>query len=450
MKPVGFLDAVMTGLAPDGGLLLPENLPNVSGKLLAWAGLSYQELAFEVMSLFATDLPPADLKALIEKSYSTFRAADVAPVVRVDGFHVLELWHGPTLAFKDVALQFLGNLFEYVLEKRGGELNILGATSGDTGSAAIYGVHGKKNIRIFIMHPKGRTSPVQEKQMTSVLDDNVFNLAVEGTFDDCQHLMKSIFSDVEFKEKHSLGSVNSVNWARVLAQIVYYFYAAFRVQETTGAAKVQFAVPTGNFGDIMAGYIAAQMGLPVKQLILATNENNILSRFFNTGVYSMGEVVPTISPSMDIQIASNFERYLYYRLGQDTAKLRELMAGFAKNKSLTVELNADGVMDPLFAAGEADTAQTLAMIKKCYEQEGYILDPHTAVGVVVSECFADMAAPTICLATAHPAKFNDAIEQAIGVAAHHPALDKLADAKTRCDTIANDEVAVREYLIAKT
>ena len=445
MEPVGFLDAVMTGLAPDGGLLLPESLPDVSGKLLAWKDLSYQELAFEIMSLFATDLPPADLKALIEKSYSTFRAPEVAPVIPVDGFHVLELWHGPTLAFKDVALQFLGNLFEYILEKRGGELNILGATSGDTGSAAIYGVRGKKNIRIFIMHPKGRTSPVQEKQMTSVLDANVFNLAVEGTFDDCQHLMKSIFSDVEFKEKYSLGSVNSVNWARVLAQIVYYFYAAFRVQERTDAAKVQFAVPTGNFGDIMAGYIAAQMGLPVKKLILATNENNILSRFFNTGVYSIGEVVPTISPSMDIQVASNFERYLYYRIGPDAGKLCALMNGFAKNKSLTVP-----GADDLFAAGEAGTAETLAMIKKCYEQEGYILDPHTAVGVAVAERFADKAVPTICLATAHPAKFTDAIEQAIGTAAHHPALDKLAAAETRCDTIANDEAAVREYLVQKT
>jgi threonine synthase len=434
----------MTGLAPDGGLLLPETLPDVSGSLEAWRNLSYQELAFEVMSLFATDIPSADLKTLIEKSYSTFRTSDVTPVIPVDGFHVLELWHGPTLAFKDVALQFLGNLFEYVLEKRGGELNILGATSGDTGSAAIYGVHGKKNIRIFIMHPKGRTSPVQEKQMTSVLDDNVFNLAVEGTFDDCQHLMKSIFSDVEFKEKHSLGSVNSVNWARVLAQIVYYFYAAFRVQETTGATKIQFSVPTGNFGDIMAGWIAAQMGLPVKKLILATNENNILSRFFNTGVYSIGEVVPTISPSMDIQVASNFERYLYYRLGKDSAKLRDLMTGFAKNKTLTVPGT-----DDLFAAGEAGTAETLAMIKKCYEQEGYILDPHTAVGVAVASRFADSTVPTICLATAHPAKFNEAIEQAIGVAAHHPALDKLADAETRCDTIANDEAAVRDYLIQK-
>jgi len=467
MEPVGFLDAVMTGLAPDGGLLLPENLPMVGSRLGEWKNLSYQELAFEVMSLYATDIPAADLKALIEKSYSTFRTPDVAPVIPVNGFHILELWHGPTLAFKDVALQFLGHLFEYVLDKRGpsassgqaAQLNILGATSGDTGSAAIYGVHGKKNIRIFIMHPKGRTSPVQEKQMTSVLDDNVFNLAVEGTFDDCQHLMKTIFSDVDFKTKHSLGSVNSVNWARVLAQIVYYFYAFFRVQETTGAEQVQFSVPTGNFGDIMAGWIAAQMGLPVKKLILATNENNILSRFFNTGTYSIGEVVPTISPSMDIQVASNFERYLYYRLGKDSAKLCELMNGFAKNKTLTVPGT-----DDLFAAGEAGTAQTLAMIKKCYEQEGYILDPHTAVGVAVAEMLGRAlspkapsdeertdrrSVPTICLATAHPAKFNEAIEQAIGIAAHHPVLDKLANAETRCDILANDESVIRDYLVRK-
>jgi len=450
MEPVGFLDAVMTGLAPDGGLLLPETLPDVSGRLAAWSALSYQELAFEVMSLFTTDMPAADLKALIEKSYATFRTPDIAPVIPVNGFYVVELWHGPTLAFKDVALQFLGNLFEYVLEKRGGQLNILGATSGDTGSAAISGVHGKKNIRIFIMHPKGRTSSVQEKQMTSVLDDNVFNLAVEGTFDDCQHLMKSIFSDVAFKQKLSLGSVNSVNWARVLAQIVYYFHAFFRVQETTGAKKVRFSVPTGNFGDILAGYLAAQMGLPVGKLILATNENNILSRFFNTGVYSMGDVVPTLSPSMDIQIASNFERYLYYRLGQNPAALRERMNRFAADKSLTVELNANGAVDDLFAAGEAGTAQTLETIRTVYEKEGYILDPHTAVGVAVAERFPDSSVPTLCLATAHPAKFNDAIRQAIGIPAHHPVLDQLADAETRCDTIANDEAAVRDYLIAKT
>jgi threonine synthase len=451
MAPVGFLDAVMTGLAPDGGLLLPEHLPNVAGKLDEWSHLSYQQLAFEVLSLFTTDMPAADLKALIDKSYSTFRSPEVAPVVPVGNLHILELWHGPTLAFKDVALQFLGNLFEYILQKRGGELNILGATSGDTGSAAIYGVRGKKNIRVFIMHPQGRTSPVQEKQMTSVLDENVYNLAVEGTFDDCQHLMKTIFSDVDFKTKHSLGSVNSVNWARVLAQIVYYFYAFFRVQESTGAQQVQFAVPTGNFGDILAGYLAAQMGLPVKKLILATNENNILSRFFNSGEYSIGDVVPTLSPSMDIQVASNFERYLYYRTGCDPEKLSALMKRFAETRSLAV----DG-SDDLFAAGEADTAQTLETIKTVYAGTGYVLDPHTAVAVAVAERLgrasspSEPSVPTLCLATAHPAKFPDAIEQAIGTAAHHPVLDQLADAETRCDPIANDEAAVREYLIRKT
>jgi len=464
MEPVSFLDAVMTGLAPDGGLLLPESLPDVSGKLVAWQDLSYQELAFEVMSLFATDMPSEDLKGLIDKSYATFRAPEVTPVVPVGNVHILELWHGPTLAFKDVALQFLGNLFEYILAKRGGELNILGATSGDTGSAAICGVRGKENINIFIMHPKGRTSLIQEKQMTSVLDDNVYNLAVEGTFDDCQHLMKTIFSDVDFKEEHSLGSVNSVNWARVLAQTVYYFYSFFRVQERTGAKEVQFSVPTGNFGDIMAGCLAVKMGLPAKKLILATNENNILSRFFNTGEYSLGEVVPTLSPSMDIQVASNFERYLYYRCGCDAEKLTAMMDHFAANGSLTV----DG-SDDLFAAGEAGTEETLATIRKYSKEcrasvslasnerdarsplnDGYILDPHTAVGVAVAEKFQCSEVPTICLATAHPAKFTDAIEQALGEAAHHPVLDQLANAETRCDTTANDEAAIRNYLVEKT
>ena len=452
MEPIGFLDAVMTGLAPDGGLLLPESLPNVSDKLEEWAHLSYQELAFEVMSLFTTDMPDEDLKALIDKSYSTFRSPEVAPVMPVGNLHILELWHGPTLAFKDVALQFLGNLFEYILEKRGGELNILGATSGDTGSAAICGVRGKENINIFIMHPKGRTSLIQERQMTSVLDDNVYNLAVEGTFDDCQHLMKTIFADVAFKKEHSLGSVNSVNWARVLAQTVYYFYSFFRVQERTGASEVQFSVPTGNFGDILAGYLAVRMGLPVKKLILATNENNILSRFFNTGEYSLGNVVPTLSPSMDIQVASNFERYLYYRCGGDAEKLTAMMDQFAANGKLVV----DG-SDDLFAAGEGNTAETLAAIRKYHDECDYTLDPHTAVGVVVAEKFQGRASspsepsiPTICLATAHPAKFTDAIKQALGEAAHHPVLDAVADAETRCDTIANDEGEIRDYLIEKT
>lgn len=447
MEPIGFQDAVMTGLAPDGGLLLPEHLPHVGDRLADWAELSYQELAFEIISLFATDIPPADLAELITDSYATFESPEVAPTVAVGGFQILELFHGPTLAFKDVALQFLGNLFSYILEQRGGKLNILGATSGDTGSAAIHGVRGKPNINIFIMHPAGRTSPLQEKQMTSVLDDNVFNLAVDGTFDDCQNIMKTTFGDVAFKTGHSLGSVNSVNWARVLAQTVYYFYSAFRTMEKTGSASVRFSVPTGNFGDILAGYIAQQMGLPIRKLILATNENDILSRFFNTGVYGMAEVVPTISPSMDIQVASNFERYLYYKVGQDAAKLAALMDGFKQNGSLAIPLNANGVVDDLFVAGRGDTAATMATIKKYHDQYGYVLDPHTAVGVYVAEQFKSDTAPTICLATAHPAKFTQAIIDAIGEGVHHPTLDALANAETRCDSIANDVDAVKQYLV---
>ncbi len=446
MAPVGFQDAVMTGLAPDGGLLLPESLPDVRGKLAEWAELPYADLAFEVMRLFATDIPPSDLKRMVDASYATFDHPETAPSVKVGDFWILELFHGPTLAFKDVALQFLGNLFAYILERRGGQLNILGATSGDTGSAAIHGVRGKPNINIFIMHPAGRTSPLQEKQMTSVLDENVFNLAVDGTFDDCQEIMKTVFGDVAFKSRHSLGSVNSVNWARVLAQTVYYFYSAFRVMAATGAKTIQFSVPTGNFGDILAGYLAQSMGLPIARLILATNENDILSRFFNTGVYGMAVAVPTISPSMDIQVASNFERYLYYKVGQDAEKLAALMAGFKANGSLSVELDASGTVDGLFAAGRGDTAATLDAIRRYHAQFGYVLDPHTAVGVLVAERFRTPDAPTICLATAHPAKFTQAIADAIGKEIHHPALDALAGCETRCEAIANDIEAVKRYV----
>ncbi|MEA2068268.1 MAG: threonine synthase [Verrucomicrobiota bacterium] len=447
MEPIGFQDAVMTGLAPDGGLLLPEELPDVGSKLEAWAKLSYPDLASEILSLFATDIPAGDLKRLVNDSYATFDHPEVAPSVEIGDFRILELFHGPTLAFKDVALQFLGNLFEYILEQRGGHLNILGATSGDTGSAAIHGVRGKPNINIFIMHPAGRTSPLQEKQMTSVLDANVFNLAVDGTFDDCQNIMKTTFGDIGFKTEHALGTVNSVNWARVLAQTVYYFYSAFQTLEKTGAATVQFSVPTGNFGDILAGYLAQRMGLPISKLILATNENDILSRFFNNGTYGMAGVVPTLSPSMDIQIASNFERYLYYKVGQNPEKLAALMDGFKENGSLSVELNENGVVDDLFAAGRGDTAATLETIKRYKREYGYVLDPHTAVGVHVAEQFQSLESPTICLATAHPAKFTQAIVDATGEEVHHPTLDALANAETRCDPIANDVDAVKQYLV---
>jgi threonine synthase len=445
-EPLGFKAAVMTGLARDGGLLLPAEIPYVASRLPAWQTLSYPDLAFEIMQLFC-DIPAPDLQSIIRRSYSTFRHPDITPVVSVDDIHVLELFHGPTLAFKDVALQFLGNVFEYILDQDNRELNILAATSGDTGSAAICGVRGREHIRIFVMHPRGRVSPTQERQMTSVLDDNVFNIAVEGTFDDCQRIMKELFSDLAFKDHYSLGTVNSINWARVLAQVVYYFFAAFRVMRLTGAHRIRFSIPTGNFGDIFAGYIAQRMGLPISRLILATNENDILSRFFNTGEYRQGDVHSTISPSMDIQVASNFERYLFYRTGEDALVLRDLMAGFGKSGRLTVAPLPDGRIDDLISAGSANTAETLATIRKFHQDHGYLLDPHTAVGVHVAEQHRHTGEPMICLATAHPAKFSHAIQDATGHdLAHHPILDALADLPTRCAVLPASRDAIRKHM----
>jgi threonine synthase len=438
----GFTDAVMTGLARDGGLLLPDGIPDVREKLAAWARLDYAALAEAVMGPFV-DLAPPVLNRLVGLSCNAFRHPEVTPVVKVGERYVLELFHGPTLAFKDVALQFLGNLFEYVMQQRHDTLNIVGATSGDTGSAAIYGVRGKDRIRIFIMHPHKRVSPVQERQLTSVLDENVFNLAIDGTFDDCQSILKTLFRDLDFKDRHSLGSINSINWARVLAQIVYYFYAGLRVMTDTGAGAVQFTVPTGNFGDIFAGYMAARMGLPVRRLVLATNENDILARFFNKGDYSLGPVHATLSPSMDIQVASNFERYLYYREGEQAARVRELMDCFALEGRLSVEPGRDAY----FAAGTGTTADTLTTIRQTWQEHGYLLDPHTAVGVHVSQAFADQECPMICLATAHPAKFPDTIKDAVGEdIARHPVLDALRELPTRCDVLPNSAEAVREYV----
>jgi threonine synthase len=466
VEPVGFQQAVMMGLADDGGLLVPESIPDVAGRLARWRGLSYADLAFEVLSLFGDDIPPADLRELVAKTYSArVFAPAVAPVVRVGPIWVLELWHGPTLAFKDVALQLLGNLFEYILARRGGRLNILGATSGDTGSAAICGVRGRRGMDIFIMHPRGRTSAIQERQMTAVMDSNVHNIAIEGSFDDCQRIMKELACDLEFKRAYSIGAVNSVNWARVLAQIVYYFSAAFEVGSTafpgcaTGDAqpgnavppRVRFAVPTGNFGDVLAGWYAMRMGAPISQLVLATNENDILSRFFDSGVYAAGEVVQTWSPSMDIQVASNFERYLYYKVGQDAGTVRRMMSDFARTGSLSLPVAQGQCVDPAFVAGSATKQQTLDAIRQYYEQYQYVLDPHTAVGVSVAERIGeDAGEPLICLSTAHPAKFPDAIRQATGKdIARHPRIDALANLPTRCQTLPNDKEAVRGYIISK-
>ena len=446
--PINFSDAVMTGLARDGGLMLPEEFPCVKDKLSAWADLPYTELAYEIMKLYADDLTEQELRSVIEKSYATFRHPEITPTQKVSPVYVLELFHGPTFAFKDVALQFLGNMFELILNKTGAKLNIIAATSGDTGSAAIHGVRGRKGINIFVMHPNGRVSAVQELQMTSVMDANVYNIAVDGTFDDAQAIVKTLFGDLNFKDKYSLGAVNSINWARVLAQVVYYFYAGLKVMKETGSDKISFSVPTGNFGDIFAGYVAYLMGLPIDKLILATNENDILSRFFNTGVYNVEGVHPTISPSMDIQVASNFERWLYLHANRNSEQLCAWMQQFKETKSLTIG-NPDE-LDEIMIAGKADTAKTLSTIKRFYEDSKYVLDPHTAVGVSVALDKAPTT-PVICLATAHPAKFPDAIKDATGESnlATAPEIEALKGKPTRKFNLPADAGAVAAFVIEK-
>lgn len=438
--PMGFSDAVLTGLAPDGGLLLPETIPDVRDRLAHWRTLDYVALARELIALYVDDIPRPVLDDLINRAYATFDHPAVAPLVPVGDLHVLELFHGPTLAFKDVALQLLGRLFEYVLAERGLHLNILGATSGDTGSAAIAGVRGQRDIDIFIMYPEGRVSELQELQMTTVADPNVHCLSVAGSFDDCQNLMKTLFGDLGFKREYALGAVNSVNWARVLAQVVYYAWASLQFPP---AQPVRFAVPTGNFGNVFAGYIAKRMGLPVGQLLVATNENDILSVFFNSGVYARGPVRFTITPAMDIQVASNFERYLYFLLGSDPAALRAFMATFAETGRAELA-EPPGTGD--FLATSVDVEETAATIRAVYEESRYILDPHTAVGLAAARRLPS-GGPTVCLATAHPAKFPEAVDAAVGAPlARHPRLDALRGLPSRTTSVPASLDAIRAFI----
>lgn len=448
IQPISFKDAVMMGLATDGGLLLPESYPQISRQELDdWRSLSYPELALRVLSPFVDDIPVDDLKDLIQRSYATFSHPQVTPVVREDGVYILELFHGVTLAFKDVALQLLGNLFEYILAERGERLNIVGATSGDTGSAAIHGVRGKKGITIFILHPHGKTSPVQALQMITVPDANVHNIAIRGTFDDCQNMVKAMFNDLEFKETYSLGAVNSINWARVLAQVVYYVYAWLRVTDD-GDKPVSFSVPTGNFGDIFAGYVAKRMGLPMGRLLLATNENNILTRFVNDGDYSLTGVVATVSPSMDIQVASNFERYLYYLYDQDPGRVCAAFAELKENGRISfTPVEMERVRED-FCSATVDQAATLETIGSFNRETGYLLDPHTAVGVRAALDLLPSDTARVCLATAHPAKFGDAVEQAVGTSAPvPPSILALSGMETRCAVMDADLEQVRRFVV---
>lgn len=438
--PVSFSEAVLTGLAPDGGLLVPEHWPDIRPMLDEWSGLAYPDLALEVMRLFS-DLPDSVLREVVRASYRPFDHPDIAPCVPVGERHVLELFHGPTLAFKDMALQLLGRLYAHLLEVRDERLNIIGATSGDTGSAAIHAMRGLDRVRILILHPAGRIARAQALQMTTVLDPNVFNVAMEGTFDDCQSIMKRLFSDTAFKARYALGSVNSVNWIRILGQIIYYIHAALRLR-SRGERSVRFAVPTGNFGNVLAGWYAARMGLPVSRLIAATNENDILARFFMHGVYERGPVHATVSPSMDIQVASNFERYLYARLGDDPVRTRDAILTFERTGHYALP-----GCDTILRAHRVDTDATLSTIRDVHHAHGYVLDPHTAVGMHAALQEDPSADPIVVLATAHPAKFPDAIRRATGQdLAHHPALDALENKPVRCDSLPHDENTVRRYI----
>lgn len=408
---IGFVDSILMGLADDGGLLVPTAIPQLSSETLqSWQSLSYQELATEVFSLYiGDDIPKDDLRKLVDDSYGTFRHPEVTPVRHLqDNEYVLELFHGPTFAFKDVALQFLGNLYAYVSRKRDIKVNILGATSGDTGASAIEGVSGKEGIRICILHPHGKVSKVQELQMTTVHSDNVLNLSVDGNFDDCQRIIKELFADVDFKHRYHLRAINSINIARILAQTVYYFYAYFRLNKANGAT-INFSVPTGNFGDIFAGYLAKRMGLPIGKLILATNENNILERFVSEGVYQPGAFRSTHSPSMDIQVASNFERYLYYLYQEDASAVTALMNQFKNEGKVVIPEDKLAIVQRDFAAYGVKNQECLDKIAEIHAGTGYLLDPHTSCGVVAAEHRGSRDEINVTLATAHPAKFNESI-----------------------------------------
>eukprot|EP00931_Biecheleriopsis_adriatica_P104700 TRINITY_DN79335_c0_g1_i1.p1 TRINITY_DN79335_c0_g1~~TRINITY_DN79335_c0_g1_i1.p1 ORF type:complete len:495 (-),score=129.04 TRINITY_DN79335_c0_g1_i1:36-1520(-) len=452
---LSFERAVFEGLAPDGGLMIPDTVPDVSGKYKSWSKLAFHELAYEVASLYCSrdEIPEADLRKLMQRSYETFSNKDVVPTVQVSDIHIMELFHGPTFAFKDVALQALGNLYEYFLKRNGRRLTVLGATSGDTGGAAIYGMRGKENVDCYILFPENRVSHIQQQQMTSVLDDNVHCVAVKGTFDDCQDIVKALFGDLDFKQAYGLGAVNSINWARIMFQITYYFWTYFKLFPNCDG-EISFSVPTGNFGDILAGYYAKRMGLPVKHLICATNSNDILHRFFSTGDYDKYPVKQTCSPSMDIGISSNFERYLFYLFGSDPARLSQAMQTFKTTGKLHAEGEELKRAQRDFASAAASEEQQLATIRDWDKKFGYLLCPHTACGVVAVEKLRSSlkwaSAPKhamVVLATAHPGKFMVAVAQAIGrPVTLPPALDALQTAKTRFEVLPNSADDVRNAI----
>ena len=467
-SPQSFSDILLGGLALDGGLYLPDHYPQVSGaELDAWRALSYADLAFEVLKKFATDIPEADLKALTHKTYTAdvYRNARTGEdTARITPLRVLEekdgtqlmlqaLSNGPTLAFKDIAMQLLGNLFEYELARRGEELNILGATSGDTGSAAEYAMRGKKGVRVFMTSPFGRMSPFQQAQMFSLMDENIHNIAVDGVFDDCQDMVKAVSNDLEFKRKFKIGTVNSINWARLLAQVVYYF-AGYIQATTDNKQKVSFTVPSGNFGNVCAGHVARMMGLPIDKLVVATNENNVLEEFLRTGVYrvrSSADTVETSSPSMDISKASNFERFVFDLLGRDGARVKELFSDTLSREG-RFDLSADPVFDQVatrygFESGKSTHADRLKTIKDTFARHGVIVDTHTADGVKVAHEHLKKGVPMIVMETALPIKFAATIVEALGQEPNRPpGFEGIEALPKRVIRMAADAQAVKTYI----
>ncbi len=446
---LGFEEVLLTGLARDGGLYVPTEWPRFDEEEIAsMAGKPYTEVAYRVMAPFIGDeISETDLRGMIEEAYGTFGHDAVAPLSQIGPSDwLLELYHGPTLAFKDVAMQILARLFDHALAKRKERVTIVGATSGDTGSAAIEAFRGRDTTDIFILHPKGRVSEVQRRQMTTVLDSNVHNIAVDGTFDDCQALVKDMFNDHSFRDEINLAGVNSINWGRVMAQIVYYFTSAVALGAPERA--LSYSVPTGNFGDVFAGYVAARMGLPLVRLVVATNTNDILARALTTGRYDVGTVVPTISPSMDIQVSSNFERLLFDMYGRDGGQVTRMMEGLKQSGGFSIDEPRLSAANQVFAASRTSEDDTKATIKKLFEDNGRLIDPHTAVGVFAAEQHrGHRRLPMVTLSTAHPAKFPAAVEEATGQAPALPArMQDLFNREERLTSLPNDLAAIQTYI----
>lgn len=440
---VEFCQAVANGLAPDGGLYLPETMPQITAEqLLDWESLSYPDLCFQFFSLFATDIKKDILKEICHKSYTKFEHEEIAPLVQLrDRLYVLELFHGPTLAFKDFALQLLGNLYEEQIKKTGKPITVLGATSGDTGAAAIHGLLGKKGVNIFILYPDGRVSPLQEKQMTCTEAKNVYPLAIQGSFDDAQKALKETFEDLEFKESVGLSAVNSINLARILAQTVYYLYAWLKLDKKQ-RKQVTFVVPTGNFGNVFAGWLLTKMGVSIGKFQVATNQNDILYRFFEEGVYESGDVKPSLAPSMDIQVASNFERLLYYLLDADTEAVRKTMNSIKTEGKFILP---DFVNTDDFSASRTSDDEIPSIIYGVHSQFKYVIDPHTACGFKRT----GTKGVNIILSTAHPAKFPDTIKEAIDIDPKADSLERLKDKQIVKYSVDATKSSIKDFIKQK-